>query len=55
MDSMAAISYMVKIGYAEKKRLTHQTNNICDYIISEVITITAGYLLAGLDNKEFSS
>ena len=36
-----------------KEVLTHKAKNICDYMISKMITITAVYLLAVLNKKGF--
>ena len=51
MDSIVALSYLVKMGGTRNKSLTVLSKEICDYLLSKEITITAEYL-PGLLNVE---
>ena len=51
MDSIVALSYLVKMGGTRNKSLTVLSKEIWDYLLSKEITITAEYL-AGLLNVE---
>ena len=51
MDSIVALSYLVKMGGTRNKSRTVLSKEIWDYLLSKEITITAEYL-AGLLNVE---
>ena len=51
MDSIVVLSYLVKMGGTRKKSLTILSKEICNYLLSKEITITAEYL-PGLLNVE---